>query len=37
MQNTLRKTKSVILYGSSVTIGLILAKTWFIAWYAAAA
>jgi hypothetical protein len=31
MNDALRKTKSVILYGSSIALGLILCKAWFIA------
>lgn len=26
-----RRTKSVILYGSSISLGLILCKAWFLA------
>ena len=31
MYGVLRKSRSVILYGSSVALGLILCKAWFIA------
>jgi hypothetical protein len=31
MYDVFRKAKSVILYGSSITLGLVLCKAWFIA------
>ena len=31
MNHALRKSKSVILYGSSIALGLVLCKAWFIA------
>jgi len=31
MNIVLRKSRSVILYGSSVALGLILCKAWFFA------
>lgn len=34
MQDALRKTKSVILYGSSIMIGLVLCKAYFVSKFA---
>ena len=31
MNDVLRKARSVILYGSSITLGIVLCKAWFIA------
>ena len=31
MNSMSRKAKSVILYGSSITLGLLLCKAWFFA------
>jgi hypothetical protein len=31
IMNGMSKTRSVILYGSSITLGLILCKAWFFA------
>ena len=31
IMNGMSKTRSVILYGSSITLGLILCKAWFLA------
>ena len=31
IMNGISKTRSVILYGSSITLGLILCKAWFFA------
>jgi hypothetical protein len=30
MNDVMRKARSVILYGSSVTLGLTLCKAWFV-------
>ena len=32
MNGVLRKSRSVILYGSSIALGLVLCKAWFIAY-----
>lgn len=31
MNDVMRKARSVILYGSSIALGLVLAKAWLIA------
>jgi hypothetical protein len=31
MYDVLKKSRSIILYGSSVALGLVLCKAWFIA------
>jgi hypothetical protein len=31
MQTIMRKSRSVILYGSSIALGLVLCKAWFAA------
>ncbi len=31
MSHVLRKTRSVILYGSSIALGLMLCTAWFLA------
>ena len=30
MQNVMRRSRSVILYGSSIALGFILCKAWFV-------
>ena len=32
MNDVLRKSKSVFIYGSSIALGLVLCKAWFIAY-----